>query len=153
MSNQCGVSAIAPQNLEVIQKRMAFSGKIVLIATVLSIIFGGIIAYCAYKIYEVVRFYIDRKQQFAEIKRKAMGTNMLFDKDNDNEIMIDSTANEDVSKIQDDYSRISSSIEKSVSSYKEYNKKLSDYYKNTFSEEAPDKIDRSILSKHDDNYK
>lgn len=149
----CAVPAAFQQNLMIVSKNLQFSTKMVLISAFMLIIFGGIMAYCIYKMVEVIRFYMQRRAAFEETKKKALSKNMYVDPRNDNEIRTSTSSSEDVSKQQDDYSKITTSIEKSVASYRDYNKKLADYYQNTFSEEAPDKIDRKILMSENDDYK
>lgn len=152
MTQQCAKPSMASFNLEIVQKRMKNSGKMVMISAIMLILFGSIIGYSLYKIYETVSFYMERRRMFEESKKKAMTRNVTYDARNDNVAV--SKNDDDVSKQQDDYRKISASINDSVKSYKEYNQKLSEYYTKTVGAEAPpDQIDKNILLSQNDNWK
>lgn len=151
MTEQCPKLNMAAYNLEIVRKQMRKCSKMVIISSVLAAIFLTIIGYSIFKIVEAVRFYFQRRQQFDEMKNKAMNKNATYDSRNDNEALrVYNT--DDVTKQQTEYKTYTSSITNSVRAYKEYNDKLTEYYKTTYSEDAPDQIDKSILLAANDNY-
>lgn len=140
------------QYLEIIQGNMKYSGKMVLIATVLFLMFGAVIAYAILRIVESVRFYRQRNVEFIKMKNKALSKNITYDSRNDNDPLVNRDE-EDASKMLSDQKQISASIQNSVKAYKEYNDKMDQYYKEKKGgEEAPDKIDKNIILKEHDNY-
>lgn len=151
MTEQCAKSNMNTYNLEIVRRQMQKSGKMVLISFVLFCVFGGIIAFSIYKIVESVRFYYQRKQQFEAMKTKALSRNATHDASNDNNLLR-TKDDEDVSKQVSDQKQYTASINNSVKTYKEYNGKIEEYYQQKFSTSAPDKIDKSILLKENDNY-
>jgi hypothetical protein len=114
-----------------------------------------IIFICLYNVMKIIIFYMketknheaNQKRLMMRLKGPNLGTNEY--KNTKLDEYIDEGKDE---KLDDEYSRMTQTIQKSLSEYKDYNQKLSSFYESTKNTTIPDKIDATILSMENDNY-
>lgn len=136
--------------LHAIDLRMKESIMFFFIALFLIACVGAITIYCLVQIYTIIDFYIIRRRQADEDRKKSMGKNSLMNPKNDDEIY--KSRQDNASADENEYNKIYGTIQKSFDEYKTYNKKLEDYYKNVRNEPVPDKIDRTTLLPSNDDW-
>ena len=119
----------------------------------LIILFSGLAAYAIYKLSIIyIKYYSIQKKtrQFKEEQRKV-GINQMLLADGDNEQYGKNDENTQ-NTLDDEYMRITKSIQDSFKSYQDYNQKIKQYYQDNRKTDAPDVIDASVLNPLNDNY-
>lgn len=117
----------------------------------------GFLIYFAYLIIDTVVKYMQMRKQSEDIKAARFGnlslsnTNLFADSSNDNEVYGNITPEKKEAE-KDDYTAITTTIQNSFKQYQAYNEKLSKFYKDTKTQEPPDRIDSTVLLGSNDNY-
>ena len=138
--------------LPLIEANVRNSSKQLGIYAIISVFFIALIAYCISNMANIVSFYYSQRRAYQEstTKRKSKRNNPN-DPTDDNEIYLD--VNDRIAENNDEYKRYTDQINKSIAEFKEYNEKLQAFYKeNKPTEEPKDIIDKSIITKENDNY-
>lgn len=122
--------------------------------TVIIPIFAFCLLVCAYSIYKLsnifYKYYQLQKTKRQEHEKKHQkGMNQLLIVENDNEVY---NKDANASDLDDEYNKITQSIQNSFKDYQDYNEKLTSFYKTTRNMPAPDVIDVSVLDRNFDNY-
>jgi hypothetical protein len=143
---------------------ISYAIKDILLFIGLTIIITVIMVYVIMQITKVWMVHNSQKKRFDENKKKALqssgeksskpSSNQLIDSSNDDEVYEgDRPKPSEFAESTDDYNNFRKSIQSSIDTYKTYNQKVSDFYKDVKkTDEAPDTIDRKILNNENDNY-
>lgn len=146
---------MSPYKIVVVEKVMKDAMDNLLKGGPLFIAILIIVVICVYNIIKIVLFYQRMANEhksslnlhLLKLKGPNLGTNDMKKAEFDNY--------EDPTKnvvLDDEYNRMTQTIQKSLSEYKEYNSKLNSFYQATKQVDAPDQIDISVLKKENDEY-
>lgn len=142
--------------LKQVNMGISIDKKYVLVFLVLGSLIMGLILYCAYYLAKLASKYFTQKKQIREASspiNTGEGANPLLDPINDNEPPVTKDADQLRLEEQDEYEKISKTIQDTFAQYKTYNEKLDAYYKDVKKEaSSPDVIDKSILKPSNDNW-
>lgn len=111
----------------------------------------GLIAYCIYQIIRIITFYTLEKRRMKKMRTPSARTNILSDTD-DNEVYR-RDIEPDKDGANDEYVMYTDNINKTVNEFKEYNDKLTTYYKdNRSDQQPPDLVTADVADIDKDNY-
>jgi hypothetical protein len=148
---------VTPMDCMLKQVNMGISidTKYILIFLVLGSLILGLVAYCVYNMAKLINGHSKQKKQIREAAspiNTGEGANPLLDPINDNELPAIKDAEQLRLEEQDEFEKITKTIQDSFAQYKTYNEKLDAYYKDVKKEASPDVLDQSILKASNDNW-
>jgi hypothetical protein len=147
-------------NIEYLRKRLSgelsYAYRIFGLSVILGIILMGILLYCVLQISKVIIYHRTRlKEQRAKQQgamQKLQGSNAVYDAKNDDEFYPPVKDAQDKLSSKDDYQEFQDNINKEMSTYKDYNQKLQDYFKKKCDSDAPDQYDKRVLLPDNDEW-
>jgi len=148
-SSACPLSKVELKARLIQELDDSYKGLFVFAAIALILI--GLIIYCIYHLVRILTFYYYEKKRMKNLRTPVAKNDIMSDKD-DNEVYKKYLEQENTNN-QDEYVQYTENINKTVSEYKEYNEKLTTYYKENHPEKtAPDLVTKDVADIDLDNY-
>ena len=114
------------------------------------VILSPLIIYCLIQIINAYRLYRMNQDSLDELApSKQLGVSIM-DRSNDNADDYETNVNDE--QLIDEYESITKTIQQSFSGYKDYNKRIENYYKERQLEGKPDMMDPSVLNRNNDDW-
>lgn len=157
---------ICPLNMTIddwkkrLEQEVSYAWKIVGVFAALAVILVAMLVYCIIRIIWATAYYIKRKKDTQAAAKKTLTFMLpkgidLNDSKQDDEIYegrMAEAARLEAGSTTNDYYVFQDTINKSLSEYKSLNDKITDFYKRTRNEDAPDQYDRRIFDRNNDNW-